>query len=74
MSRPRPAVDPAVCTFVSLLGLSEVDLGDRLEVGVPQPDAAVPASGGEALLARVHAEDTSLHTRTHTHTHLTLLR
>lgn len=49
-------------TFVSLLGLLQVDLGDGFEVNVPQPDAAVSASGGEAFLAGIHAEDASLNT------------
>lgn len=53
-------------TFVSLLGLSQVDLSDRFEVDVPQSDAAVSATGGETLFAGIHAEDTSLHTQTHT--------
>lgn len=47
-------------TFVSLLGLPQVDLGDGFEVDVPESDAAVSASCGETLLAGEHAEDTSL--------------
>lgn len=61
--RPGPAGSGgagAPGTFVAVLHLPQVDLGDGLEVHVPQPDAAVPSSGGEALLAGVHAEDPGL--------------
>lgn len=49
-----------------MLHLPQVDLGDGFEVHVPEADAAVSSSGGEALLTGVHAEDPSLEqTRSH---------
>jgi len=56
-------VDTGSHTFVALLGLSKVDLGDGFEVDVPQSDAAVPSSRGEAFFTRVHAEDPRLNNR-----------
>lgn len=50
-----------VQTFVSLLGLSQVDLGDGFEVDVPQSDAAISSSGGKSFLTGVHAENPCLH-------------
>lgn len=51
----------ACVTFVSLLRLPQVDLGDGFEVDVPEADASVSTSGGEAFLTGIHAEDPSLH-------------
>ena len=56
---PDAAAD-GVQTFVSLLRLPQVDLGDGFEVDVPQSDAAVPSSGGKSFLTGVHAEDPCL--------------
>lgn len=75
MNRDKPAPPSHLSrdrTFVSLLGLSQVDLGDGFEVGVPQSDAAVSAARGEALLAGIHAEDTGLRTHTHAHNEATM--
>lgn len=52
-------------TFVSLLGLPQVDLGDGFEVDVPQSDAAVSSSRGESFLTGVHAEDPRLSNMLH---------
>lgn len=57
----QPDTQDVVQTFVSLLRLSQIDLGDGFEVDVPQSDAAVPSSGGEPFLTCVHAEDPCLH-------------
>lgn len=52
----------ALCevTFITLLSLSEVYLGDGFEVHVPESNTAVPTAGGETLLTRMHTEDPSL--------------
>lgn len=51
--------DP-VQTFVALLRLSQVDLGDGFEVHVPQPDTAISPPSGKSFLTGVHAEDPRL--------------
>lgn len=47
-------------TFVPVLHLPQVDLGDGFEVHVPKSDAAVSSSCGESFFTCVHAEDPSL--------------
>lgn len=47
-------------TFVSVLSLPQVDLGNGFEIHVPQSDAAVSSSRSKSFFTGMHAEDPCL--------------
>ena len=51
-------------TFISLVCFPEIDNSDGFEVEIPQPDTAVPAPRGKALLTGIHAENPRLEEKT----------
>lgn len=55
-----PLVSIPSQTFVSVLHLPQVNLGDGFEVHVPESDAAVSSSCGKSFFTGMHAEDPSL--------------
>lgn len=55
----------SIQTFVSVLHLPQVNLGDGFEVHVPESDAAVSPSCGKSFFTGMHAEDPSLEQTRH---------
>lgn len=55
--RPNEKDGQADATFISLVRFPEINDSNWFEVEIPQPDATVSTSGGEALFTDIHAEN-----------------